>query len=83
MSIALFDEPLRVTISNPDAANGSRMGMLLGFSETDDDHAEGLICCEDGSVITLSRSWFTIDWRYSAQTDRWADVDAQSSDQEG
>lgn len=81
MSIALFDEPPRVTIKYPDAAGGSRVGLLLGFVKT--PGVEGIVCREDGSVVLLDRAHFTIDWRYSPETDRWADADAQPSDQEG
>jgi len=81
--MALFDEPPRVTINNPDAAGGSRKGLLLGLTETSNDYAEGMICIENGEIVVLNRSWFTIDWRYSAETDRWADVDAQEPDQMG
>jgi hypothetical protein len=79
MSIALFNEPPRVTISSPDSVGGSRNALLMGFD--DDDDLNGILCLEDGSVTLLSASLFTIDYRYRAETDRWIDVNAEQPDQ--
>lgn len=83
MSLALFDAPPRVTISNPDAVGGSRVGLLLGFTETEDDYVAGIICAEGGEVMVVNRAWFTVDFRYDPRSDQFKDKDAQEPDQEG
>lgn len=83
MSLALFDAPPRVTINNPDAAGGARVGLLLGFTETEDSYVAGIICVENGEVVVLDRAWFSLDFRYDARSDQFKDKDAQEPDQEG
>lgn len=82
MSIALFNEPPRVSINNLSGLS-NRYGLLLGFSDPDGIGLIGLVCLEDGSVTRIHLNGFTIDYRYNAETDRWMDVNAQEPAQEG
>lgn len=81
-SLALFDEPPRVSISEPDAAGGSRVALLLGFV-AGPAGLEGLLCLEDGSLTVLPASVFTVDYRYRVETDRWIDMNSDQPDREG
>lgn len=78
--IALFDEPPRVSITAPEIADGSRVALLLGF--TDVNGLEGLLCLEDGSIMRIPVAAFTLDYRYEVETDRWIDQNAPRPDQE-
>jgi hypothetical protein len=78
--IALFDEPPRISIKS-DAPVPSRNGLLLGFA-TGDVLFQGLVCLEDGSLTLLDSNFFTVDYRYSAETDRWSDVNQQKDEQD-
>lgn len=82
MSIALFDAPPRVTINNPSAVGGSRAGLLLGMV-VNGTELQGVVCLEDGEAMLVNASWFSLDFRYDAQTDQFKDKDAQEPDQEG
>ena len=75
MSIALFDDPLRVSLA---ADMGlSREGLLVGLA----DDLMGVVMQEDGSLTFVHPSHFTIQWRYNAETDRWADINTREPDQ--
>lgn len=81
MSIALFDEPPRISL-NTFSGLDNRNGLLLGFTDNEDGLA-GVVCLEDGEVTRIHLNGFTIDYRYDAEHDRWADVNAQPPAQEG
>ena len=82
MSIALFDEPPRVTFEIPSAARGSRVGLMVGMI-INDLTPYGICVLEDGTLSVVHGSQITVSWRYNPETDRWADSDAQEGAQEG
>lgn len=77
MSIALFDEPPRVSIR--DGYSPFRNGLLLGIQIG--STFDGIVLLEDGSVTLIPVTGFTVDWRYNVLTDKWADIDAQQPNQ--
>jgi hypothetical protein len=82
MSTALFDEPPRVTISDPGVVGGSRAGLLLGV-EIRDKEILGILCLEDGSLTLAHTGYFSIDFRYDVETDRFIDQHPSRPAQEG
>jgi hypothetical protein len=78
--IALFDEPYRITINQPEAAAGSRNGLLLGV--LNGETFQGIVLLEDGSVTQLDSWMWTIDYRYEVESDRWMDVNRPEADQQ-
>ena len=77
--IALFDEPVRVTFTS-EAVGVGRVGLLMGMVDRD-PRALGLVVLEDGSLSFVDARYFTVDWRYDAEKDRWASVDATETAQ--
>ena len=82
MSIALFDEPPRVTFGIPSATGGSRVGLMVGMV-VENLTPYGICVLEDGTISVVHGSQLTVSWRYNPETDRWADSDAQEGAQEG
>jgi len=74
--VALFDEPLRVSIVD---GYPSRNGLLVGIEGG--DTLRGIVCMEDGSISYVDAGNFTIDYRYDVLTDRWVDITVQKPDQ--
>ena len=73
MTLDLFEEPYRITISNPSAADGARIGLLLGLIR-EIRAMIGIVLIEDGRIIELNTAYFTVDFRYDVGSDRWRDV---------
>ena len=73
--ISLFDEPYRISISDPEASGGSRNGLLLGLGTREGllPSLDGIVLLEDGQVTRLPVTTWAIDFRYDAETDRWVD----------
>lgn len=76
--IALFDEPIRVSIDPK--WSGGRVGLLAGVALVGGD-LEGIVVLEDGSVSLIGVKYFTMDWRYDVQQDRWLSLDAMETAQ--
>lgn len=81
MTTALFDEPPRITFNQPSVAGGSRNGLLLGLDIGSE--VLGIVCLEDGRLSLVHGSYFSIDYRYDVETDRWVDQNERKADQEG
>lgn len=82
-SVSLFGEPYRITINQPEAADGSRNGLLLGLAFDVDNGLTGLVLLEDGTVTRLNTYMWSVDFRYDVETDRWTDSNRSEPDQEG
>lgn len=89
---ALFDEPLRVTL-RPDrypVETDHPVGMLLGFTLEQFDSQKrppaktllAVVVLADGSVTLLPPAAYTIDWRYSVETDRFIDTNVPEDDRD-
>lgn len=80
MSIALFDEPPRVSINEPSVVGGSRNGLLMGLAVAGND-VMGVLCLEDGRITLAHASHFTIDFRYDPERNQWTDQNQPRGDQ--
>jgi hypothetical protein len=72
----MLPEQIRVSLE-AGAGSTTGHGMLIGF-ETGNG-IQGIVIVEDGSIVRVPVSMFTIDWRYDAATDRWMDLEALRS----
>jgi hypothetical protein len=77
--IALFDEPVRVSLLTGWVGAG-RVGLLMGMVK-EGASISGLVVLEDGSVSLVDSLYFNVDWRYDATKDRWMSRDALETDQ--
>lgn len=80
--LALFDEPLRITFSDSSVSGGSRAGLLAGLA-TEGQSLRGVVILEDGKLCIVDAAWFSIDYRYDAELDRFTDQNVPRPDQEG
>lgn len=76
----LFDEPYRVTINQPSIAAGSHVGLLMGLV-FEGRTMLGILMLEDGTLTQINTAYFSIDFRYDVESDRWVDRNAQEDEQ--